>query len=91
MDMRFNGRSIRPGEMGRAIAGAMEDHMQGALRGIRSELEALRCAEHAECRVKVENTREGFELRGSSCPEFKQLVEATFAASGARRTNDGNL
>ena len=91
MNIRFNGRPIRPGDLGRTIVAAMENHMQRAMGTMRSELEALRCNKHPECRVTVESTGNGFQLSGQICPEFKRRVESKLTASGALRSNNGGL
>ena len=86
--MQSNGRNVRPGDLGRTIASAMQEHLQKQLGSMKSQLEALRCDEHPKCRVIVESTSSGFQLSGSSCPEFKELVEEQLSNAGAKRTGE---
>ncbi|HEX3464249.1 MAG TPA: hypothetical protein VHS78_09415 [Candidatus Elarobacter sp.] len=62
---------------------AATDHMQRVTETFTSELEALRCPEHPECRLKVQPTDEGFELKGESCESFRRLVEERMTEMGA--------
>lgn len=85
--LEFNGRPLRPGQsLGDAFMDAAHEHMQGVTAHFTSELEALRCRDHRECRLSAQPTADGFELKGESCDEFRRLVEQRMSELGAEPT-----
>jgi hypothetical protein len=78
--LEFNGRPRRPGQaLGDAFMEAAQSHVQSVTREFASELEALRCPEHPECRLTARPTDDGLELKGESCEGFRYLVEERMA------------
>lgn len=85
--LEFNGRPLRPGQsLGDAFMDAFREHVENVTTDFAAELEALRCPEHPECRLTVQPTADGFELKGESCEEFRQLVEHRMSELGAEPT-----
>lgn len=82
--LEFNGRPLRPGQsLGDAFMEAFRQHVEDGTTEFASELEALRCPEHLECRLRAQPTADGFELKGKSCEAFRRLVEQRMSELGA--------